>query len=322
VSQLANLEIANNLADRHTYSCFNFRLNSGIVLDELSPAADPFDSRPVVDVRLGSLPEILPRARAAEFGLQMSADAVMLTVNDVARYLVRSGREMIVSPMPGAAERNVRLFLLGSALGILCHQRGLLPLHANAIVANRAAIAFAGPSGSGKSTLAAHFERAGYQLLCDDVCVIAFDEAGRPVAWPGLPLLKLWGDAAEQFGFKRADLGPAIEGMDKYHVPMVRSAPPRPIPFRRLYHLSRTEGGEPGSISRLRGSQAMAAVMAQTYRGIYLAPMSLRQRHFRLCAALLEHAEVYAASRAWGYNVFAREASALERHFAGPGEEK
>ena len=114
---------------------------------------------------------------------------VMLTVDGVGRYLVRGGAEILVDAAGGAAERDVRLFLLGSALGILCHQRGLLPLHANAVVANGAAYAFAGHSGAGKSTLAAHFAQAGYEILCDDVCVISFDEAGQPLAWPGLPRL-------------------------------------------------------------------------------------------------------------------------------------
>lgn len=64
----------------------------------------------------------------------------------------------------------------------------------------------------------------------------------------------------------------------------------------------------------------MAAVMAQTYRSIYLAPMGLRPRQFDLCTAFLTQAEVYAAPRAWGYDKFAREAGSLERHFTD-GEE-
>lgn len=303
-------------AGTQSYSCFNFQLISEIALYELTPAVDLSDPRPLVHVSLGSLPETLPGAQAPEFGLQVvTAGFVMLTVAGVARYLISGGSEIIVDPLPGAAERNVRLFLLGSALGILCHQRGLLPLHANAIVVDGRAVAFAGCSGSGKTTLAAHFERAGYELLCDDVCVIDFDEARRPVAWPGLPGLKLWGDAAEEFGHKRGDLDQVAEGMDKYHIPMARAARPRAIPFDRLYVLSRAECHQTGSISCLRGAKAMAAVMAQTYRLIYLAPMGLRQRHFDLCAAAAVHAKIYAASRLWGYDVFAREADTLERHF-------
>lgn len=299
------------------YSCFDFRLRSAIPLVELTRAADAGDTRPIVDVRLGAVPESLPGSGGAQFGLQVARDAALLTVTGTARFLVRGGREIIVDPIAGGSPRNVRLFLLGSALGILCHQRGLLPLHANAIVADGEAVAFAGHSGAGKSTLAAHFQRGGYEVLCDDVCMISFDEDGRPFAWPGLPRLKLWGDAAAAFGHDRNALDPAIEGLDKYHVPIAASGEARPIAFRRLYVLARAEAEGPGAIVRLRGQTAMAEVMAQTYRGQYLAPMGLRTRHFRQCVALLAHAEVYAAARIWGYDVFEREAARLEQHISG-----
>jgi energy-coupling factor transporter ATP-binding protein EcfA2 len=295
------------------YSCFNFRLRSDIPLGELHPAEAGNDARPIVEVRVGALPETLPGGRTAPYGLQIADDEVMLTVANTARYLIRGGREVVVDRLEGGSERDMRLFLLGSALGILCHQRGLLPLHANAIVADGAAVAFAGPPGAGKSTLAAHFAHTGFEVLCDDVCVIEFDEGGRPLAWPGLPRVKLWGDAASAFGHDSSTLDQAIEGMDKYHVPLRRATQARPIPFRRLYVLSRAED-RPGEIRRLGGQAAMAEVMGQTYRGLYLAPMGLVERHFRQCAALLASAEVYSASRTWGYDVFQQQAGMLEQH--------
>ncbi|HEY6816882.1 MAG TPA: hypothetical protein VI168_15205 [Croceibacterium sp.] len=300
------------------YSCFDFCLRSEISLNELSPAPEPA-SRPLVEVRLGPVPEVLPGAQRPYGGIQAAGDAVLLTVRDTARYLVRGGREILVDPFPHAAERNVRLFLLGSALGILVHQRGLLPLHANAVVAGGGAYAFAGHSGAGKSTLAAHFARRGYEVLCDDVCVVGFDEAGVPLAWPGLPRLKLWADAAAAFGHDSASLDRAVEGLDKYHVPLAPTGEQRPVPLRRLYLLARTAGGEAPTIRRVTGQQAMTAVMQQTYRNQYLGPMGLAADHFRLCAALLARIEVYEARRDWGYEVFAREAELLESHISrGP----
>lgn len=300
-----------------TYSCFDFNLRSEIPV-ELSPALDTVE-RPVVDIRLGDVPETLPGAGTPAWGLQVAGEDALLTVVGTARYLVRGGREIIVDPVPGASERNVRLFLLGSALGILCHQRGLLPLHANAIVANGGAYAFAGASGAGKSTLAAHFSRSGYDVLCDDVCVISFDEAGQPIAWPGLPRLKLWGDAAQTFGHDRTALDQAIEGLDKYHVPLPPGRQLEPVPLRRLYILGQSEEGEDSTISRMLGHRAMEMVMSQTYRGCYLAPMGLAAQNFRQCAQLLSHIELYQARRAWGYEVFEREAGLLEGHILGTG---
>jgi hypothetical protein len=298
------------------YSCFNFRLRSELPLAELIPAPDEDDDRPIVEVRLAPLPSALPGAAPPRHGLEAAGGEALLTVPNIARFLVRAGLEILVDPLPGASERNVRLFLLGSALGILCHQRGLLPLHANAIVADGAAIGFAGRSGAGKSTLAAYFQAAGYEVLCDDVCVLSFDRAGLPSAWPGLPRLKLWGDAVSAFGHDPAALDRAMDGMDKYHVPIVETGKARPIPFRRLYVLGRAEEGADGRIDRLRGKEAMEAVMAQTYRGAYLAPMGLGGRHFAQCAALVASAEIHSASRAWGFDIFDREAARLEAHLA------
>jgi hypothetical protein len=301
------------MVETYLYSCFDFRLRSEIQLGELTPATE-MDARPLVEVRLGRVPEVLAGSPSPRFGIQAADDAVLLTVPGTARYLVRGGREIVVDPAPGGSERNVRLFLLGSALGILSHRRGLLPLHANAVVADGEAFAFSGHSGAGKSTLAAHFAREGYEVLCDDVCAISFADDGTPLAWPGLPRLKLWGDAAAAFGHDRASLDRAIEGLDKYHVPLAEAGAAHAVPFSRLYLLARTGPGESPGISRLHGQRAMAVVMEHTYRSGYLGPMGLAARHFRLCAELMRRAKVYEARRDWGYEVFAREAELFERH--------
>jgi hypothetical protein len=301
----------------YTYDCFNFRLRSELPLAELGAEAQAGD-RPLVDVRLGSVPATLPGAEPPAWGLQAAGDSALLTVTGIARFLVRGGREIVIDPLPGGSDRNVRLFLLGSALGLICHQRGLLPLHANAIVAGDGAYAFAGHSGAGKSTLAAHFARAGYEILCDDVCVISFDDDGTPLAWPGLPRLKLWGDAADAFGHDRSALDRAVEGMDKYYVPMSPSGEPRPVPLRRLYLLAKAEEGAETSFERLSGHAAMEAALGQTYRANYLRPLGLAAQNFRQCAALVAHTEVYEVRRAWGFEVFEKEAGLLEDHVLGP----
>jgi len=298
------------------FSCFNFRLRADLALGELTPADDPSDTRPIVEIRQGAVADTLPGAAPARHGLQVAGDAALLDIPGHARFLIRGGREIVVDPAPGAAERNVRLFLLGSALGVLVYQRGLLPIHANAVVMAGGAVAFTGDSGAGKSTLAAHFQRAGYEVLCDDVCVVSFDAQGVPSAWPGLPRLKLWEDAAHAFGHDPAGLDRAVEGLEKFHVPIGTPSAVRPVPLRRLYTLARAEAGA-GTITRLRGAEAMAAVMGNSYRGLYVPALGATATHFRQCATLLRYVEVYAATRAWGFDVFEREAAVLEQHAAG-----
>jgi hypothetical protein len=309
------------LRQAQTYSCFDFGLASELPLPGLAPAAAE-DRRPLVELRVARLPERLAGAGAAQTHLQVSGTDALLLVPGVARFLIRGGRQILVDPLPAVSERQLHLFLLGSALGILAHQRGLVPLHANAVIADGGAHAFCGPSGAGKSTLAAHFQKRGYDLLCDDVCPVAIDEQDRPFAWPGIPRLKLWADAARALGHDPAALEGVAEGVEKFHLPVDRSRHPRPhpIPLRRLYVLDRAAAADNGTITRLTGQEAMQAVLANTYRGMYLAPMGLAARHFRQCAAMLESLAVYRAPRAWGFDVFAREAARLERHMMEEGE--
>src|SRR4051812_15336191 len=118
VEKRPHLDRSDQAAEVWIYWCFDFFLRSTILLPELTPVEAPGDPRSIVDVRLGILPEILPGGRVAEQALQITDNAVMLTVKNTARYLIRGGREIIVHPVDGGSERNVRLFLLGSALGI------------------------------------------------------------------------------------------------------------------------------------------------------------------------------------------------------------
>ena len=296
------------------FSCFDVRLASEVSLGELTPADDPADSRPVVQVRLGPVPEALPGAAEASFGLQARGERALLAVPKTARFLITAGSEIVVEPLPQAPERNVRLFLLGSALGVLAYQRGLLPLHANAVVIDGVAHAFMGHSGAGKSTLAAHFARTGQRVLADDVCVVSFDAAGRPLAWPGLPRVKLWQDAADALGESTASLDRAVEGLEKFHLPIGAAQPAGPVPLARLYTLARGES----AIVPLGGAEAMAAVIANSYRGMYARILGREAEHFRNCALLCRHVRSFAATRTWGFDVFAAEAARLEAHLRSP----
>lgn len=311
------MESAAASGDHYAYSCFGLYIRSDMALPELGnrhePAADA--EQPAIEIKLGPVASELANSHRKLRSMHVGDGEVQLNVHDIARYRIRDGREIIIEPAPDSTRRNVRLFLLGSAIGLLCHQRGLLPLHANAIVANGCAVAFVGASGAGKSTLAAHFSRAGYEVLCDDICVVSRDESGRPFAWPGLPRLKLWREAAENFGHDSAGLERAIEGLDKFHVPLTRvGAPTRPYPLRAVYALqvSTPEGGS--EIARRRGSAALGAILHQTYRRHWLEVMGLSQQHFARCIEIANRIDVYSAPRLWGYDVFEREAEKIERH--------
>ncbi|EWG98231.1 hypothetical protein [Halomonas sp. BC04] len=92
------------------------------------------------------------------------------------------------------------MYLLGTALGALLHQRHWFPLHVSALATPSGAWAFTGESGAGKSTLAAWLHHhCGWPLISDDVAVVKPGEM-IPRLHPGPPRLKLWQDALAMLG--------------------------------------------------------------------------------------------------------------------------
>jgi hypothetical protein len=285
---------------------FGLELRSEIPLPELPESAH----RGAADIRIerGAIdaPDAAP-------GYSAQAQGTLLTVPQVGRYLIRGGREIMVDPDPKASERNVRLYLLGSALGALLHQRGLLPLHANAIEVGGRAVAFCGHSGAGKSTLAAWFHDRGYPVLTDDVCVTGFDEEGRAQAFPGIPRLRLWAQALEASGRATDDYQRSFDGMDKYDVPALDGAGLEPRALAAVYLLRQ---GPEHRIDRLSGVTAVDALVSNTYRGAYLAQIGKTGGHLGACVKVAQSVPVFMAERVWGFDRFEEEARRLEAHAA------
>jgi len=295
-------------SDGQTYRLFGLTVRSAVPLP-----LPPVPAEGATDVAI-SYGKVEP-SPGAPLGYAQVEAGTLLTVDKVGRFLIREGSEILVDPDPPATERNVRLFLLGSAFGALLHQRGLMPLHANAVVEEGRAFAFCGHSGAGKSTMAAWFHDRGYPILADDVCVLGFGADGTPLAYPGVPRLRLWRQALEEFGRAAGDYQRSFDDLDKYDVPIAAEAPTGPVPLAAVYLLAKAEEGAPeGSIERLTGIAAVDALVSNTYRGLYLETIGGTGPHLATCVRLARAVPVFRAARAWGFDRFDAEAERLRAH--------
>ncbi len=287
------------------YRLFGLIVQSDFALDALPRAAMSPDIHPA-DVRIVRGADV-PAVDARD--LVASGGSAVLTIPGLARYTITDGARILVEAVPDASARNLRLYLLGSAFGMLLHQRGSLPLHANAIGIGDHAVAFCGAPGAGKSTIAAWLHDRGHRILADDVCVVETID-GVPTAQAGVPRLRLWRDALETSGRDAADFERSFDDFDKYDVRTIDTQCDA-LPLAAVYRLGRDEAT---GIRRLSGSAAVEVLIANTYRGEYLGPMGGTQRHFAQCVALARFVPVFAADRAWGFDRFDAEATRLEAH--------
>ena len=280
---------------------FGLAIHSELPLPGL-PRAD--DAAPRVDVRYGSVPPQDGPVRPVVGG------GLSLQIPSVGRFLISNGNTIVIDPAPGVGERELRVYLLGSACGALLHQRGLLPLHANCIEIDGRAVAFLGRSGAGKSTLAHWFQSSGHAVLADDVSAIALGEP--PIAHPGVPRLRLWQDAIEAAGLDRSNYPRSFEGHDKFDVPA--DATRQALPLGACYLLAEAAEGETHGIARLTGLDASEALIANTYRGGFVALLGRNEQHLRSCVALAQQVPVFRAARRWGRDHYDIDAARLRDH--------
>lgn len=271
-------------------------------------------------------PDIVIRMESSEFAGMVpisTRDLCSFHVEDVGDYSVRSGYEIAISPMPGVGEREVRLFLLGTAWGALCYQRGILVLHASVVQVDDHAIAFCGESGAGKSSVVAWLAARGYRAVGDDLC--HFDpDTEPPLVYPAAPRLKLWSEALTNLGLPQDNLERDYYRMDKFHLsfpsqgmPGEKRQPPEvdmsaPLPLRSIYLL---KWGEP-RIHHLTGMAALRRfIEAATYRGMLLDSMGLSASYWEQCAKLAQRVPIYTFARPPDWSIMDASMEMLVEHW-------
>ena len=200
----------------------------------------------------------------------------------------------------GADPGLVRLFTIGSAMGMALHQRGILVLHGATVARGGQARILVGDSGAGKSTLAARLGRAGYAVLGDDTMALWNAPEGRAGKWlwQGSRVFKLWEDSIEAMGVGVEGLTRLGNRTDKYYVPNPGPAAAAGVELAEILVLETGDG--PPRIGPLDGVRALQAVAVNTYRPEYVGLLGREVEHFRQCGELTRDVPVSRLIRPWG----------------------
>jgi hypothetical protein len=119
---------------------------------------------------------------------------------------------------PGATLEDTLTYLYGPVLALVLRMRGVLALHASAVLVDGEAVLFVGGNGAGKSSLAAACAQAGFAVLSDDVVALRAHDA----AWwasSSYDHLRLW-PAAEEAMFGAGALPRITPSWDKRALPL------------------------------------------------------------------------------------------------------
>ena len=291
------------------YGAYGLRIHSDIPLPELF-SIDPGLCADV-DIHLGSIRSRLLEADGCEEIVHGDLRDAYIFVPSVGAIHVSHGCEIMVNPVSGVEDRVIRLFLLGAALGLLLHQRGLLTLHASAVAINDGAVLFLGNSGQGKSTLAATLNTLGYPLVADDVVAIDMCGTDGPVVLPAYPQLKLWPDAATAIGNDPSALPLLHPDLTKRWQPAAGDFSLAPLPLRHIYALY---DADEIAVEQLHPREAFAETVAFAYAVGLLGPSAMTPSHFQQYVALAERVPVYVLERPRSLAMLSAVATLIARH--------
>lgn len=274
------------------YSAYGLGITSAVPLPALNTNPTTSD----VEIRLGEVDRTEEEIHQVEnVLLRANPTEVCYFTPSLGAFSVREGKEIIVDANPDADPVVLGQFILGLPLAMLLHQRGLLILHASAVVINGSVVAFLGYSGQGKSTTVAALHQRNYPLVTDDALAIAFDGENGVKVFPSHPQIRLWPESVTSLGDKPENLPTVYPTSEKRSRVVEEGFCDRPWPLKRIYVL---EFGETLHSEPLETTPAFAEITNQSYPELPIAKaMDTAALKFQQCSKLAQMVPICRLSR-------------------------
>lgn len=184
------------------------------------------------------------------------------------RFLVEEGQRVTLHRNEGAEDERLLFHLMHSVTAALFRQRGFLVLHASTVKTKNGAIVLSGKTRAGKSTTLAAMLQKGCGMVSDDITVLCLDANSRVSVVPGLAMMHLWEDAAQNIGMD-------VSSVSRHPLRPGKAALPAPaepcsglVPVTKLCIIEPFPG-EKVTIQRPMGKDKLDALMDCVYGPLF-----------------------------------------------------
>jgi len=209
--------------------------------------------------------------------LEINENNFLLKIHNVACYNAQNGSRVLIKPFEGADRASIQLFLEGSVLGAMLHQKGILPMHGSSFRYKDKVVMICGNSGLGKSSVTEAFCQNGAQFITDDISPVEISE-NRAVLLPLKTKNKLWDDALRKLNIESEGLERIRPEFEKFYTPSRQ-------PMGGEQHLDHIfilmKHNKPEfKVNELEGLAKYNILRKQIYRKVYLKGMPATERKY------------------------------------------
>ena len=291
-------------ASRHSATLFHYSVLGGVLKSPIEfpelPAAAPVHPSWSLEVRETAAAvasaELLGERQLGEevYRLHRTSAGFRLEYSHAGCFDISpDGARISWAPSPDASLELARSIILGPALAIALEIDGLLCLHGSAVGFATGAVGFLGPKYHGKSTLATALTAAGASLISDDLLAVA--SGSPPRVLPGVPIVRLWEDAAARLDIERL-CNSVIGGVKRTATGFSgRALKAADAPLAAIYLLKPVSStwGEACERVRLAGAAAAISLAHQTKLPPSLVGPRMAGQQLRCAAAIAAGVPIY-----------------------------
>lgn len=299
---------------RFHYRAFGLSIVSDVELSEL----DECEPGAVPDVDIVRRSIAWPGDRRTPTDFRFSDNELLLHWDTVGTFRVVGDGTIEVSPNDLFDPRLFSFPILGPIMALLLHRRGLLVMHASAVVLDGACAIFLGDKGAGKSTTAGALIERGHSLVSDDVVAIDLTDPARPMVLPAFPQLKLTFASASAIALPDARVGESLHpAIEKRQHRLRSNYVDQAAPLGAIYALERSDSA---AVVSLNPAEGLPVLLKFSYVARFerSAMGKMAGRHLAACASLAVSPGVKRLKVVAGLDKLTELATSVERNIAQP----
>ena len=275
----------------YLYRVYGLNIESEIKIPELSKLDN--DNNIDAKINYGIVSnEIKELIKMGYMGRYQKQD-MWFNIPNLAIYHITNGNQVIIEPYENADNQLIKVYILGSVLGMVLLQNNMVAIHGGGIVINDKGYVFTGDKGAGKSTITTALRQRGYNFVADDVCSIKQGEINK--IHPGFGYQKLCDDTMVKLGYNPDDYEPFRSDFNiKYIVPALDAFVNYEVPFEGVFELSVSENVENVEIKEITGIQKIQRLIKNIFRiEVINYSGGIEPTYFKKCADIAKGIKYY-----------------------------
>jgi len=262
----------------YKYKVFGLVIDSELEIPGLYKSDDSTD----ITISFGTLPETLGEKSHKKVFYEALDNQFLLKLDRIGKIYAENGNKIVIDNAKSVGIEDIRLYLFGTVIGAIAHQRNLIPLHTSAISYDGKAILFGGNSGAGKSSIIAELNKRGFPIIGDDTILVNKDKEGNFFTYHGAPEIKLWQDLAKDMNHFGNDRYQILD-KEKYRYNLKVDNNDSKYPIVRLYNISSLADKDP-EIREFKPLHKVKSVKNNTYRLRIVYYTGNKVNHFMLAS--------------------------------------